>query len=595
MAEVHADMVRAKERTEAELLKRPGVTGVDIGFKEVNGEKTTTLAIRVLVEKKRDVAAKDRIPESIDGYPTDVIERKFELHVVSTRFDSITLEADTGRYAPLKGGVSLGPTRVVGGFVFVGTLGAIVKDNASGKPMMLSNFHVLCVDNGFHTGDLQAQPGLVDGGHAPADVVGSLQRQSLGGSVDCAVADIAPGRGTTCEIMDIGAVTGTATATLGQQVRKRGRTTGLTYGTVDSVNLSVNIDYGPGLGVKTLTHQIGIKPDPAHNAKFGDHGDSGSVVVNDKVEVLGLHFAGDPTGYAIANPIADVLGALDVSLCTSAAKAPLKEIKDHKLEGKELKVEKFEHKEHKFEKNEGKELKIEKFEHKEYKLEKNEIKEHKSEKIEHKELEKTHPEKGPKEQIEGPGFPGLPGDPGPTADPGAGLKKLEFKEFAKDYFKHEHKDHKEKPEKHEIKEIKEKHEKIEQKEVKEVKEVKEFKAEKFEKLEHKEFGKFEHGEKQVGKEKDGKELKEASFEGPGGGWPGGPGDPGPFVQQQIAAIEQALGQLRHFITSAQRPDLSQGALTSEPDLSTRSADLAQQASAAKSAKDAKDAERLSDR
>ena len=194
MAEVHADMVRAKERTEAELLKRPGVTGVDIGFKEVNGEKTTTLAIRVLVEKKRDVAAKDRIPESIDGYPTDVIERKFELHVVSTRFDSITLEADTGRYAPLKGGVSLGPTRVVGGFVFVGTLGAIVKDNASGKPMMLSNFHVLCVDNGFHTGDLQAQPGLVDGGHAPADVVGSLQRQSLGGSVDCAVADIEIGR-----------------------------------------------------------------------------------------------------------------------------------------------------------------------------------------------------------------------------------------------------------------------------------------------------------------------------------------------------------------------------------------------------------------
>ena len=592
MADVHADMVRAKERTEAELLKRPGVTGVDIGFKEVNGEKTNTVAIRVLVEKKRDVAAKDRIPETIDGYPTDVIERKFELQVVSTPFDSIALEADTGRYTPLKGGVSLGPTRVVGGFVFVGTLGAIVKDNATGNPMMLSNFHVLCIDSTFHTGDQQAQPGLVDGGHAPADVVGSLQRQSLGGSVDCAVADIAPGRGTTCEIMDIGAVTGTATATLGQSVRKRGRTTGLTYGTIDSVNLSVNIDYGPGLGVKTLTHQIGIKPDVAHNAKFGDHGDSGSVVVNDKVEVLGLHFAGDPTGYAIANPIADVLSALDVSLCTSVAKAPFKDFKDHKLEGKELKIEKFEHKEHKFEKNEGKELKIEKVEHKERKFEKNEIKELKHEKFEHKELEKTHLEKGLKEQIEGPEFPGNPGDPGPIADAGSGLKKIEFKEFSKDvgkestkeFFKHEHKDHKEKPEKHEIKDHKEKPEKHEIKEIKE----------KHEKIEHKEFAKFEHGEKQVGKEKDGKELKEAAFEGPGG-WPGGPGDPGPIVQQQVAALEQAIAQLRHFITAAQRPDLSHGALTGEPDLAARSAELAQQASAAKSAKDAKDAEKLSDR
>lgn len=71
---------RVKERVEADLLNRPGVTGVDIGRKITGGKKTGQLAIRVLVEKKKDVPQAQTIPSEIEGIPTDVIQRKFVLH-----------------------------------------------------------------------------------------------------------------------------------------------------------------------------------------------------------------------------------------------------------------------------------------------------------------------------------------------------------------------------------------------------------------------------------------------------------------------------------------------------------------------------------
>jgi hypothetical protein len=71
---------RIKTEVEAELLKLPGVTGVDVGYKYVGGKKTDTLAIRVYVAEKKDVSEKDAVPKQIRGVPTDVIQRRFVLH-----------------------------------------------------------------------------------------------------------------------------------------------------------------------------------------------------------------------------------------------------------------------------------------------------------------------------------------------------------------------------------------------------------------------------------------------------------------------------------------------------------------------------------
>jgi hypothetical protein len=116
----------------------------------------------------------------------------------------------------------------------------------------------------------------------------------------------------------------------------------------------------------------------------------------------------------------------------------------------------------------------------------------------------------------------------------------------------EHKDTKnEKLEKNELKEHKDaKHEKLEKLEHKEIKnEAKDFKVEVLEK-QHK----IEAPEKTIGKEKDGKELVDGPI--------GNPGDP---IEQRLSNLEQNVAGLQHFITTGQRPDLSRGALSGEPD------------------------------
>jgi hypothetical protein len=101
VAEAAASELRgAKERGETQLLALPGITGVDIGYKEVGGEPTDRLTIRVLVAEKKprgQIPAKQRVPEDIDGHPTDVIERRFELHQLgaSAPVESLTPQVDS--------------------------------------------------------------------------------------------------------------------------------------------------------------------------------------------------------------------------------------------------------------------------------------------------------------------------------------------------------------------------------------------------------------------------------------------------------------------------------------------------------------------
>ena len=59
------------------LLKKKGVQGGGIGFKQVNGRKTEKICIVCYVEKKKpesSLASKDFIPGQIEGIQTDVVE-----------------------------------------------------------------------------------------------------------------------------------------------------------------------------------------------------------------------------------------------------------------------------------------------------------------------------------------------------------------------------------------------------------------------------------------------------------------------------------------------------------------------------------------
>jgi hypothetical protein len=107
------------------------------------------------------------------------------------------------------------------------------------------------------------------------------------------------------DIRGIGRVQGTKPATLGMRVRKSGRTTGYTEGTVNLLNATVTVAYGSKQA--RFTGQVITGP-------ISQGGDSGSLIV-DGVEnkAVGLLFAGSNLS-TIFTPIDVVLNALQVRL-----------------------------------------------------------------------------------------------------------------------------------------------------------------------------------------------------------------------------------------------------------------------------------------
>ena len=132
-------------------------------------------------------------------------------------------------------------------------------------------------------------------------------------------------------IQDIGPVTGVPDPTLpdhglryGLRVRKRGRTTGLTFGNVDRLDYTGKFPYKYGVGEVTLRNQFTIDADKKRNTRFVDAGDSGSVIVNEAGQVIGLLVANtNPDGsvkgtVGYATPINIVLDKMGVRMGTVA-------------------------------------------------------------------------------------------------------------------------------------------------------------------------------------------------------------------------------------------------------------------------------------
>jgi hypothetical protein len=218
-----------------------------------------------------------------------------------------------------------------------GTLGALVADR-TGNLYILSNNHVLAESDQARAGDTVVQPALVDLNCNPqaGRSVGSLRYvvplQSRQTNVDAALAAATPAVDGTGAILQLGPpVNGMLTAAapaagegealtaglLNQlHVVKSGRTTGLTCSTVNTVDLSVQVDYYYDCAetqpyyTKTYVNQIGMP-----GASFADSGDSGALVLDaSNAQPVGLFFASGADdsnhGFSVANPIQDVLSEL---------------------------------------------------------------------------------------------------------------------------------------------------------------------------------------------------------------------------------------------------------------------------------------------
>ena len=215
------------------------------------------------------------------------------------------------------------------GFCCGGTLGSLIQVGVNKR--ILSNYHVFEADivnggNGITatTGDPVIQPGLIDIGcsaNNAQDVATLVVTSSLpGNNVDCSSANIISGMvDESGAILEIGTISATTVgAFIGQDVKKSGRTTGLSRSSVDGLNATVNITYnnecaGGTAFTETFTGQIIILN---KGSKFLAGGDSGSLMVEDLTtdpKAVGLLFAGSRK-IAIANPIDEVLSFLGASM-----------------------------------------------------------------------------------------------------------------------------------------------------------------------------------------------------------------------------------------------------------------------------------------
>ncbi len=210
------------------------------------------------------------------------------------------------------------------GYCCSGTLGSLIHVGTT--QYILSNYHVFWGDivsggNGrvATAGDPVIQPGMVDiacNANNAQNVANLSGSGSLpGANVDAGYAQIITGMvRTDGAILDIGTISATTVgASLGQTVKKSGRTSGLTRSSVNGLNATVSVQYdnecaGGVAFTKTFTGQILIK-NKNRGQSFLVSGDSGSLMVQDVTtnpRAVGLLYAGSSTT-AVSNPIDAVL------------------------------------------------------------------------------------------------------------------------------------------------------------------------------------------------------------------------------------------------------------------------------------------------
>jgi hypothetical protein len=193
------------------------------------------------------------------------------------------------RFRPSPTGVSTGRADEVS----AGTIGWYVVTE-DGDVLAISNNHVWAKENLGKAGDPLVQPGRLDGGDPSRDVVFTLADfipidfAGAQNTVDVAVATPVSYADVYMSILNIGGVTGKGIPEVSERVRKMGRTTGVTEGTVIDTSVTVRVLYDRG---EALFTDVALVED---NIKAGD---SGSPVLTSDSKFAGLLFAGSDTDY----------------------------------------------------------------------------------------------------------------------------------------------------------------------------------------------------------------------------------------------------------------------------------------------------------
>jgi hypothetical protein len=272
------------------ILKYPNVIGYSNTLKlKIKAGKAIPekQCIRIYVVKKvpkEQLKPDEVIPEEIDGICTDVVEvGKIKAH--RQMYDP------KSKFRPAPAGVSTSRTDEVA----AGTVGwyFIAED---GMLLVASNNHVWANENAGKRGDPLTQPGTYDGGNPSTDVLYTLYdyipidfSQNAQNTVDVAVAEPIDYSQICLSILNVGGINGKRIPNEDEVIKKFGRTTALTEGTVIDTSATLQIEYDSGVATFTdiIIMQGNLTSQP---------GDSGSPVFTTQQEFVGLLFGGSEDG-----------------------------------------------------------------------------------------------------------------------------------------------------------------------------------------------------------------------------------------------------------------------------------------------------------
>lgn len=267
------------------------VQALGVGYRSCNGEPTDELAIVVYVDCKR---ARDKLRNPVPSYVRIPGLGRFRTDVVA--IGRLQAHAFTKRVRPAMPGCSIGHRGLEG----VGTLGLLVtKRAARGSDVyLLSNSHVIALDGLADVGDDVVQPAAFDADGVSSTIANLQEWVSFDFTprywpnlVDAAIARVVRASSNVkSRIRDINVVPRAASfrITDGMRVRKIGRTSGLTEGHVINANVKLRARHmktSSTSGLARYRRQVLC-------TEFGMGGDSGSIVLNDGNEVVGLYAGG---------------------------------------------------------------------------------------------------------------------------------------------------------------------------------------------------------------------------------------------------------------------------------------------------------------
>lgn len=301
-------ILQAKKDIEESITAHPNVFGIGINESKTN--------IVVYVVKGTNY---EPIAQEYKEYDLKFVEIDMPHMVEDVRVRQRS-------HRPLLGGVSCGISSLG-----AGTLGAIFRDVYTNEPLLLSNAHVLVHDSDVFRAKTDEdyhvvyQPAIGDGG-TPIDIVGVVDRwipfrKDVSSLVDVALATpfvrTVPGILSSDAyglVEEIQPNRGLRAPKIGETVFKYGRTTGMRKGRIIDTDFSTKVPYsGSTVHFRDqILIEIDIEP-----------GDSGSVIIGEDGNIVGLVFAGthDPSGksYAVANKIRNVAVATNTTAGNTAS------------------------------------------------------------------------------------------------------------------------------------------------------------------------------------------------------------------------------------------------------------------------------------